>query len=234
VKEITFILDGKDVQSREGQTILQAADAAGAYIPRLCYHEDLPPGGHCRVCLVKVNGKIANACTAPATDGIVVDNDTEELNEHRRRIIELLFVEGNHVCPFCEKSGACELQALAYRLGMTAPLWPYLSKSAPVDASHPDVFIDRSRCVLCGRCVRASRELDKKSVFGFEGRGIGTRVALDSLDGLGATPLAGQDAAAAICPTGSLVIKRVGYSTPYGSRPFDREPIGTDITKKEE
>jgi [NiFe] hydrogenase diaphorase moiety small subunit len=233
VKKITFILDGKDVQAREGQTILEAADAAGAYIPRLCYHKDLPPGGHCRVCSVKVNGKVTNACTMPAADGMVVDNDTEELNENRRRIIELLFVEGNHFCPVCEKSGNCELQALAYRLGMTAPLWPYLYKQVSVDASNPDVFIDRNRCVLCGRCVRASRELDRKTVFGFEGRGIGTRVALDSLDGLGGSPLVKKDAASSICPTGSLVIKGVGYSTPYGARAYDKEPIGTDIEKKE-
>jgi [NiFe] hydrogenase diaphorase moiety small subunit len=226
VKKITFILDGRDVPAREGQTILEAADAAGLYIPRLCYHKDLLPGGHCRVCSVKVNGKVTNACTMPAADGMVVDNETDELTDHRRRIIELLFVEGNHFCPFCEKSGACELQALAYRLGMTAPLWPYLYKSVGVDASHPDLFIDRNRCVLCGRCVRASRGPDGKSVFGFEGRGVGTRVAVDSLDGLGGTPLARDDAAASICPTGSLVIKRTAYQTPYGARPYDAGPIG--------
>ena len=102
---------------------------------------------------------------------MVVENDTEELNEHRGGIIEMLFVEGNHFCPFCEKSGNCELQAMAYRLGMTAPRWPYLFPEAAVDASHPDVFIDRNRCMLCGRCVRASRDLDGKTVFGFAGRG---------------------------------------------------------------
>ncbi len=234
MKRITFVLDGRDVEAREGQTILEAADGAGVYIPRLCYHADLHPAGHCRVCSVKVNGKVANACTMPAAEWMVVETNTEELNEHRRRIIELLFVEGNHFCPICEKSGSCELQALAYKFGMTAPTWPYFSRNPPVDASHPDVFIDRNRCVLCGRCVRASRERDRKSVFGFEGRGIKMRIALDSLDGLGASPLGRNDAAASICPTGSLVIKRVGYSTPYGARAYDTAPIGSTIEKKEE
>lgn len=234
MKKFTFVMDGRDVAAHEGQTILQAADGAGIYIPRLCHHEDLPPAGHCRLCSVKVNGKVANACTMPAAEWMVVETDTEELNDHRRRIIELLFVEGNHYCPFCEKSGNCELQALAYRLGMTAPTWPSLARNPPVDASHPDVFLDRNRCVLCGRCVRSSRDLDRRSVFGFEGRGIRLRIALDSLDGLGASPLGKNDAAASICPTGSLVLKRVGYSTPYGARAYDKAPIGSAIKKKEE
>lgn len=233
MSKVTFVLDGRDVEAADGQTILEAADAAGIYIPRLCYHKDLPPGGHCRVCSVKVNGKVTNACTMPAMDGMVVENDTEELTVHRRRIIEMLFVEGNHFCPTCEKSGSCELQALAYRLGMTAPTWPYLFPKRPVDATHRDVFIDRNRCVLCGRCVRASRERDHKGLFGFEGRGASTRIAVESLASLGDTALAREDAAAALCPTGSIVVKRVGYGVPYGRRKYDSAPIGSDIEKKQ-
>ncbi len=232
MSKVTFVLDGRDVEAAAGQTILEAADAAGIYIPRLCAHKDLPPGGHCRICSVKVNGKVTNACTMPAMDGMVVESDTEEMNSHRRRIVEMLFVEGNHFCPTCEKSGACELQALAYRLGMTAPTFPYLFPRRPVDATHPDVFIDRNRCVLCGRCVRASRERDGKGLFGFEGRGAAKRIAVESLDGLGDTALALQDAAASLCPTGSIVVKRVGFATPYGRRKYDRAPIGSEIERK--
>jgi len=230
--KVTFVLDGRDIEAKPGQSILEAADAAGVYIPRLCYHKDLAPGGHCRICSVKVNGKVTNACTMPVMDGMVVESDTPELTAHRKRIIEMLFVEGNHFCPTCEKSGRCELQALAYRFGMTAPAYPYLARVAAVDASHADVFIDRNRCVLCGRCVRASRDRDHKGLFGFEGRGLGMRVVVESLDGLGGTALVRDDAAAAICPTGSIVVKRVGYATPYGRRTYDKEPIGSDIEKK--
>ncbi len=232
MSKVTFVLDGRDVEAAGGQTILEAADAAGIYIPRLCHRSDLPPAGHCRLCSVKVNGKVTNACTMPAMDGMVVESDSEELVAHRRRIIEMLFVEGNHFCPVCEKSGACELQALAYRLGVAAPTLPYLFPQRPVDATHRDVFIDRNRCVLCGRCVRASRERDHKTIFGFEGRGASTRIAVESLDGLGDTALAQQDAAAAICPTGSIVVKRVGFAVPYGKRKFDTEPIGSEIENK--
>jgi [NiFe] hydrogenase diaphorase moiety small subunit len=229
VKALELIIDGRTVSAQDGQTIMQAADAAGIYIPRLCTHAKLSPDGQCRVCSVKVNGKVTNACTMPVAGGMVVENDTAEMTAHRRRIIEMLFVEGNHFCPFCEKSGNCELQALGYRFGMTAPTYPYLYPQIAVDASHPDVFIDRNRCVLCGRCVRASRGPDGKGVFGFVGRGISMRLAVDSLDGLGATDLARRDEAASICPTGALVIKRTAFRAPIGTRVYDQHPIGFDI-----
>ena len=232
MSKATFVMDGRDIEAKAGQSILEAADSAGLYIPRLCHHKDLVPGGHCRVCSVKVNGKVTTACTMPVMDGMVVESDTEEMTAHRRRIIEMLFVEGNHVCPGCEKSGNCELQALAYRLGVTAPAYPYLFPKRQVDATHPDVYLDRNRCVLCGRCVRASRDRDHKALFGFEGRGAALRIAVESLDGLGDTALLMQDAAAGICPTGSIVVKRVGYATPYGARRYDAEPIGSEVDKQ--
>ena len=168
----TFTVDGTSVEATPGQTILQACDAAGIYIPRLCYHPDLPAAGHCRVCTCNIDGRRSSACTMPAAPGMVVESDVPELNNDRRTLIEMLFVEGNHFCPFCEKSGNCELQALGYYLKMDGPREPYLWPEREVDASHPEVFIDRNRCILCSRCIRASRLADGKTVFGFEGRGI--------------------------------------------------------------
>ncbi|MDY7011352.1 MAG: 2Fe-2S iron-sulfur cluster-binding protein, partial [Planctomycetota bacterium] len=138
--KITFTIDGVEVQGEPGQTILEAADAAGIYIPRLCSMNGLVPHGSCRVCMVTVNGKPQSACTYPIAQGILVDNDTEKLRQYRKAMIDMLFVEGNHFCMFCEKSGNCELQALAYRFGITAPQYPYMFPDREVDASHPDVF----------------------------------------------------------------------------------------------
>ena len=78
---VQITIDGSVVEAREGLTILQAAGEAGIYIPHLCYHKDLLPGGHCRVCTVKVNGKPINACTMVVGGGMVIENDTAELNE---------------------------------------------------------------------------------------------------------------------------------------------------------
>jgi [NiFe] hydrogenase diaphorase moiety small subunit len=230
--KITINIDGKEIKAKAGQTIMEAAIDAGIYIPHLCYSQELIPGGHCRVCTVMVNGRPQSACTHPVGDGMVIENDTPELLEERRQLIEMLFVEGNHFCPFCEKQGNCELQALAYRFGMIVPTLPYLHKKIAVDASHPDVFIDRNRCVLCGRCIRASRDVDGKSVFGFEGRGPDKKISVNSKnETLSDTGLKAADKAASICPTGSIVVKRVGYAIPYGQRKFDKEPIGSEIEK---
>ncbi len=143
--KITFTIDGIEVEAEHGQTILDAADNAGIYIPRLCAMEGLIPQGACRICTVLVNGRPQAACTQPAAPGIIVENDTEKLKNIRSKIIEMLFVEGNHFCMFCEKSGNCELQAMAYRFGITAMTLPYLYPDREIDASHPDIFLDRNR-----------------------------------------------------------------------------------------
>src|ERR1700761_6900163 len=109
-----FTVDGAEVETTPGQTIIQACDAAGVYIPRLCHHPDLEPAGHCRICTCRVDGHLVNACQAPAAKGLLVENNTADLNSDRRTLVEMLFVEGNHFCPSCEKSGDCELQAMGY------------------------------------------------------------------------------------------------------------------------
>jgi [NiFe] hydrogenase diaphorase moiety small subunit len=227
-----FTIDGAEVEGKAGETILQAADRAGVYIPRLCAHKDLVPFGACRVCTVMVNGRPQSACTTPAGEGIVVENDTEALMEHRRSLIEMLFVEGNHYCMYCEKSGNCELQALAYRFGILHPRHAYQFPERCVDASHPDVMIDRNRCILCARCVRASRDVDGKHVFDFIGRGANKRIWADAESDLAGTDLAAGDRAVSVCPVGAILRKRSGYRVPVGQRLYDQKPIGSDIESK--
>ena len=228
---ITFMIDGKTVTASPGQTILKAAEDAGVYIPRLCTYKDLVPYGSCRVCSVRVNGRIQAACVQTATEGAVVENDTPELNEYRRNIIDLLFVEGNHFCMFCEKSGLCELQALAYRFGITAPRYSYLNPKRDIDLSHPDVYLDHNRCILCGRCVRVSQELDQKNVFQFVERGFRKRLKVNGEE-LAKTDLRVTDEVVASCPVGALMKKRVGYAVPVGQRLYDARPIGADVEMK--
>ena len=228
-EKITFTIDGVEVQGNPGQTILDAADEAGIYIPRLCSAPGLAPHGSCRICTVMVNGRPQSACTQPIAEGMVVESETEKLNAVRRNIIDMMFVEGNHFCMFCEKSGNCELQAMAYRFGIPAPKYPYMFPKREIDASHPDIWIDRNRCILCGRCVRASRDLDGKSVFEFVGRGPDKQVAVNAEANLGDTDMDVTDKAVDICPVGALLKKRVGYIVPIGRRKFDHAPIGSEI-----
>ena len=226
---VTLTIDGTTIEAQAGQTIVDAADQAGIYIPRLCHKPDLKPFGSCRVCTVIANGRACSACTQPVIEGMVVENDTETIREYRKTLIEMLFVEGNHFCMFCEKSGNCELQALAYRFGISAPEFPYLWPKRDVDASHPDIMIDHNRCILCARCVRTSRDVDNKHVFGFVGRGPEKRLAVNSRADLAGTDINADDQALDACPVGALLRKRVGYEVPVGQRLYDHDPIGSAI-----
>jgi len=229
---ITFIIDEIEIKARPDQTILEAADESGIYIPRLCHMEGLIPHGSCRVCTVFVNGRPQAACTQPVAQGIVVENNTEKIKKIRTRLIEMLFVEGNHYCMFCEKSGNCELQAMAYRFGILAPTLPYLFPDREVDATHPDIAVDHNRCIFCGRCIRASRDLDGKNVFQFVGRGPEKRIAVNSSARLADTEISVTDKAVEVCPVGAILRKREGFKTPIGERLFDHEPIGSHIESK--
>ena len=229
---ITFTIDGVEIQAEPGQTIMQAAEEAGIYIPRLCYLKGLIPHGSCRLCTVMVNGRPQSACTQPAAEGAVVESETDAIRELRKNIVDMLFVEGNHFCMFCEKSGNCELQAQAYRLGIAAPKFPFQFPKRTVDATHAEIFIDRNRCILCGRCVRASRDVDGKGVFEFVGRGADKRVAVNAEANLGDTDLESTDKAIDVCPVGAILRKRVGFAVPVGQRQYDHEPIGSDVTGK--
>ncbi|HBA85980.1 MAG TPA: NADP oxidoreductase [Verrucomicrobia bacterium] len=226
---ITISIDGVEIPAETHHTILEAADKAGIYIPRLCAYPGLKPNGSCRVCTVLVNGRPQTACTTPVMKGMVIQNETPELKRLRSNLIEMLFVEGNHYCMFCEKSGNCELQGMAYRLGIKTPHFPYLEPKREIDATHPDVLIDHNRCIFCGRCIQASKTFDGKNVFQYIGRTRNKKVGVNADDGLGETDFAATDRAAQVCPVGAILKKRVGFKIPIGKRIYDRSPIGSEI-----
>ena len=222
----TLSLDGQDLPFAPGDTILQAAHRVGRYIPHLCWHPDFPAHGSCRVCSVKVNGRPAAACTVRASPGQVVESNTDELNAHRKTLLQMLFVEGNHFCPSCEKSGNCQLQATAYAMQMEGPHFEEFYPTRPIDASHPDILLDFDRCILCELCVRASRDVDGKNVFAVGGHGMGTHLIVNSESGrLADTPMTLDDRAAQVCPVGVILPKRRGFDVPIGQRRFDIAPV---------
>ena len=222
----SFALDGEDVPFQAGETVMQAAARAGRYIPHLCWHPDFAPHGSCRLCIVMAGGRTGAACTLPAVAGQEVESDTAELNAHRKTLLQMLFVEGNHFCPSCEKSGNCLLQATAYQMGMEGPHFEEFYPSRPVDASHPDILIDFNRCILCELCVRASADVDGKEVFAIGGRGIDTRLLVNSASGrLADTDMALDDRAASVCPVGAILPKRRGFAIPIGQRRYDAESV---------
>jgi len=224
-------IDGVEVPFEEGQTIMDAALAANIYIPHLCHKPGLSPHGSCKLCTVDVNGRSVSSCTMPASEGQVVENDTPALKEVRKSITQMLFVEGNHLCPSCEKTGDCTLQAVAYHLDMLDGHYPQFYPRREIDASHPSLVIDRDRCIMCELCVRASREVDGKDVFAISGRGTSCHLIVNSPTGkLGDSDIEVDDLAAHICPVGAILIKDHGYEVPIGRRTFDLHSVAeTDL-----
>jgi [NiFe] hydrogenase diaphorase moiety small subunit len=234
-KKIAFTLDGRKLEAFAGQSVMEACDALGIYIPRLCDVEGLVVQGSCRVCSVKMNGHVVAACTQPLEDGAVIEHETPEIQGYRKDLVSMLFHEGNHLCPICEASGRCELQAMAYRLDMAEDRhYPYLQPVRPVDASHPDIALDTNRCIFCARCIRASRDIDNKAIFDYVGRGIHKRIAVDG-DSLAQTSASLEDTAFSreICPVGCIIRKHEGFFAPIGERQFDQQPIGAEIEARQ-
>ena len=222
----TINIDGREIPFEEGQTIMDAALAAGIYIPHLCHKPGLTPHGSCKLCTVEAGGRSVSACTMPAASGMQVASNTPELNEVRRTITQLLFVEGNHICPSCEKTGNCTLQAVAYHLGMLDDHFPLFYPKREADASHPSLLLDRDRCILCELCVRASSEVDGKNVFAIAGRGTDAHLIVNTESGLlGDSDIGMDDLAAHICPVGAILVREHGYDMPIGRRTFDLHSV---------
>ncbi|MBN2348734.1 MAG: (2Fe-2S)-binding protein [Bacteroidales bacterium] len=227
-KIVKFSIDGVECLATRGQFVVDAAKENGIYIPTLCNYPGVKPKGGCRICTVKINGKLMTACTSPVSEGMQIENNANEINEIRKAIVELLFVEGNHFCPACEKSGNCELQALAYRFHVMAPRFPFSFPIRKVDASHPKIIKEQNRCVLCKRCIRAIKDYKGRSIFAYSKRGNRVEVGVDSKLGKELTDELAQKAMD-ICPVGSILVKEKGFYQPIGTRKYDKNPIGSDI-----
>lgn len=229
---LRIVLNGITVSAREGQSVVEAARDHGVYVPTLCDYPSLPPAGTCRVCTVQVGGRLVAGCSTPVTFGMQIETETAELADLRKALIEMLFVEGNHMCPSCEKSGDCELQALAYRYRMDVPRFPFLFTKRDVDASLPHLVLEHNRCIQCLRCVRGVKSRGGRDIFGFANRGLDIRIAVDTSLPDALTEETARKAMA-ICPVGALLRKGPHYQTPIGERTYDQTPIGADVEKGE-
>lgn len=228
MSEIRLTIDGKPCSAKAGQTIAEAARAAGIYIPTLCNYIGLKPVGSCRVCTVRVGGRYMAACTQVASDGMVIENTAPDLEDMRRSIIEMLFVEGNHMCPTCEKSGNCELQGLAYRYRIMAPRFPYQFPVREVEAAHPKIMLDHNRCIECQRCVRSVLTADGRRIFVPQNRSRWRKIGVDPALAAELTDEAARKAMDT-CPVGAILRKEVGFAVPIGRRKFDHLPIGHEV-----
>lgn len=177
-KSVTIYINDKSYQVESGQTIMQAADKLGYHIPRLCYHPKLSIEGACRVCIVEVEGmkNYVASCAYPVAEGMRIRTHTKELRTARRDIVELILDNHPDDCHTCERDGICELQRLAYAMGLRHRHFEGEKKNYEKDLSSASVIRDPNKCILCGRCVRICSEVQKVNALGYAHRGFKTVV----------------------------------------------------------
>lgn len=181
MQAIDLTINGKKIAAEPGMTILQAARKGGIHIPTLCEHPAIPIAGACRVCLVEVENspKLLTACSSPVAPGMVVHTHSPRVLAARKAVVELILIRHPLDCFSCSSNGKCELQDVAYELGIKAS--PFTDegdtcRDYALEDANPFYVRDMNKCILCGRCIRACDSLARYHAIDFQDRGIRTMV----------------------------------------------------------
>jgi NADH-quinone oxidoreductase subunit G len=225
---VTITLNGRPVQAQAGQWIIEAAEDAGVYIPRFCYHPRMKPVGMCRMCLVEVKGprgsSLMPACYNPVADGMEIYTSSPMAKKAQEGVLEFLLVNHPLDCPVCDKGGECPLQdqTLAYGPGESRFVEEKRHWEKPIPISEL-VYLDRERCIQCGRCVRFADEVAGDPLIDFAERGDLTEVAT-----FPGAPYASYFSGnvVQICPVGALTAKPYRFK----ARPWDLEQVESTCT----
>ena len=225
---VSITVDGREMRTKAGQWIIQAADELGVYIPRFCYHPRMKPVGMCRMCLVEVEGPrgstLMPACYNAVADGMVIHTRSEMAKKAQEGVLEFLLVNHPLDCPVCDKGGECPLQdqTLAYGPGETRFVEEKRHWEKPIPISEL-VYLDRERCIQCGRCVRFADEVAGDPLIDFAERGDQTEVATFPGDPY-SSYFSGN--VVQICPVGALTSKPYRFK----ARPWDLEQVESTCT----
>jgi predicted molibdopterin-dependent oxidoreductase YjgC len=210
---ITITIDGQEITTTPGSSVLEAALAHGIDIPRLCYHKDLLPSGGCRLCLVEVEGKPnpSPSCGMMCQEGMVVRTQSDQLTDMRRDIIDLFVSDHPLNCVICDKNGACDLQRYAYQYNISETSFDFELSRPLYQDDNPFFVRDHQYCILCGKCVRVCDEIVGANAIDYVERGFKSYIATP-FD----VPLAESDcvfcgSCVQVCPTAALLPRaRIG------------------------
>ncbi len=210
--QVILNINGEKVKAKEGETILEACERVGMYVPTLCHYSDLTNVGACRMCLVEIGeNRLETACTTPVQDGMEIQTNTEDLWDKRRSILELMFSAENHYCMYCEMEGNCELEWMFRRAGMDNVRFTNSYMEKEMDNSNDHIAMDKNRCILCGRCIRACQEVVANDTLDFGNRGKETKVIADNDVPLDDSSCISCGACVQVCPTGAIFDKHSAY-----------------------
>ena len=209
-KKISLLIDDVPIEVEAGTTIMEAAEQIGIRIPRLCYHPDLSLAGSCRVCIVDVKdmGFYMTACSSQVWEGMQVQTNSPEIRKARRDIVELLVDNHPMDCQTCERDGHCELQNLAYSMGVRARHFEGQRKRFPMEMSSESVVRNSEKCVLCGRCVRVCEEIQGVCNLSQHGRGFHTVVSPAHQANMDDSVCIQCGQCINVCPTAAFIEKR--------------------------
>ena len=198
-------INGKEIYAEEGRSVLQAALDADIYIPHLCTHPDLPVIAECGVCVAEINGVLCKTCETPAEDGMVVDTKSEAVIHHRNTALELMLASHPHDCSSCKAYLKCELQAVTQYANVThSRLHTVLKKSTFINTENPLIVREMERCILCGRCVRACKDLRGVGILQYNKLGDETYIGTEKDFPLAEAGCKFCGACVEVCPTGAL------------------------------
>ena len=201
-------IDGRKVEFTDEPNVLSVIRNADIDIPTLCYHSELSVYGACRLCTVEdERGKTFASCSEPPRDGMVIYTNTPRLMKYRKMILELLLAAHCRDCTTCIKSGECQLQALAHRMGVTTVRFENTKEQYPLDFSSPSIVRDPNKCILCGDCVRMCDNVQSVNAIDFAYRGTKALVTPAFNKKIAETDCVNCGQCRVVCPTGAISIR---------------------------
>ena len=216
METLALTINGKEISCAEGESILQAAEAHGIKIPKLCYHHSLKPFGACRLCLVEdeKTGRLFASCVTPAAQDMVLLSDSPQIIKHRQNIVALMMAEHPESCIVCNKGNRCQLRMIAAELGIAENRLYPMPNFKPLEQENPFIMRDLSKCILCGKCIRADHELVCVGAIDYNSRGFSSRPATLHELPLEKSSCTFCGTCVSICPTGALSARDEFVSTP--------------------